>query len=81
MPAASTDIKPFPVRPSYGTTAIADLFMISPRTVTRMIDKGVLAGFRIPDSGQRRVTRLALTEFLAQNPQYDLARRRLSEAG
>ncbi len=77
MPAAQTRERPFPVRDAYGTTELADLLIVSKRTITRMIDNGTLPAFRVPGSRYRRVTRLQLVEFLAGQPGLDFAAKRV----
>ena len=46
------------------TGTIARLLHVCPRTVAKWIDSGKLAGYRLPGSGDRRVTKTAYNEFL-----------------
>lgn len=50
----------------YTVGDVARIFGVSPGTVTRWIDRGLLAGFRIPGSRHRRVTRAALDRFASE---------------
>jgi len=44
----------------------AALLGVSPATIRRAIDKGKLAGFRIPGSKHRRISRAAVEEIVAK---------------
>lgn len=61
------------VRKTYTTGQIARLLDVSARTVTKMIDRGDLVGYRIPTSNDRRVCHDRLLEFLRAKrlPQYE----------
>jgi excisionase family DNA binding protein len=48
---------------------VAELTGLSKRTIVRQIDKGLLPGYRLPQSGDRRVTALELARYLRK---YDL---------
>lgn len=52
----------------YTTGRIAKMFNASPRTVSKWIDTGLLRGYRIPGSQDRRVTRRALQDFVRRHP-------------
>lgn len=52
---------------AYTTGAIARMYRVSPRTATGWIDSGLLPGYRIPGSQDRRVTAEALTRFAAEH--------------
>jgi excisionase family DNA binding protein len=49
--------------PALGTAAIAAILIVAPRTVSKMIDTGVLPGYRLPGSKTRRVLRSELVAF------------------
>jgi len=49
-----------------GTGKIAKLFKVSPRTVAKWIDEGILVGSRIPGSRHRRVAWEEVTRFAKQ---------------
>lgn len=40
---------------------------VAPRTVSKWIDTGVLKGYKIPNSADRRVTRDSLRQFIVDN--------------
>ena len=42
---------------------VARIYGVSPRTATRWFDCGIIAGWRLPISGDRRVTREAAAKF------------------
>lgn len=47
---------------------IARLFRVSPRTVAKWIDNGLLAGYRLPGGSRvRRATREAVVAFMRQH--------------
>ena len=48
----------------YSTGAIAKMFCVAPRTVTKWCDSGKLPYYRIPGSDDRRVTHANLARFL-----------------
>jgi two-component system response regulator RpaA len=60
----------------YTTGTIARLLSVAPRTVSKWIDSGMLKGFRVPLSRDRRVTRESLVKFCNeyQLPLRDLER-------
>lgn len=47
----------------FTTTQAARLLSVSPRLLTKWIDRGMLAGYRVPGTAHRRVTREALVAF------------------
>ena len=49
------------------TGQIAKLVQVAPRTVSKWIDSGLLPGYRLPGSRDRRVPRASLVKFLADN--------------
>lgn len=49
--------------PALGTAAIAAILVVAPRTVSKMIDAGVLPGYLLPGSKTRRVLRSDLVAF------------------
>ena len=46
---------------------VADICCVCQRTAQKWFDKGLLRGYKIPGSKDRRVTRNALVEFLKEN--------------
>ena len=56
-------------RPVYTTGQISRFCRVSAKTVKKWFDSGKLAGYRIPDSGDRRVTRESLLAFMRR---YDM---------
>lgn len=51
----------------YTSSQAAKVCGVSPQTVNRWIDSGLLNGHRIPGSRHRRVSREDLARFLAEN--------------
>lgn len=51
----------------YTTGQIAKMCSVAPRTVTKWIDKGVLKGYRLPLSKDRRVSHEDLYAFMRSN--------------
>lgn len=51
------------VKKYLGTGKIAKLFGVSPRTVAKWIDTGLMQGIKIPGSSHRRVTISELNRF------------------
>lgn len=51
----------------FTTGAVAKLLGVAPRTVSKWFDRGLLAGYRLPGSRDRRVTREALEQFARQH--------------
>ena len=51
----------------FTTGQVAAILGVAPRTAAKLIDSGRIVGWRIPDCGDRRVTRDALTAFLAEH--------------
>jgi len=56
-----------PAAPTYTTGAVAKMCGISQQSVIRCFDAGRLAGFRVPGSKFRRVTRAGLFRFMVAN--------------
>lgn len=52
------------VKRLYTTGEIAKMLDVSPRTVNLWFDKGLLTGYRIPLSGDRRIARKSFINFL-----------------
>lgn len=58
----------------YTTGQVAKVLGVSPDLVIRLIDSGAMQGYRLPQTspakqgGDRRVTKQALAEYLAENP-------------
>lgn len=46
-------------------TAAAQMLNVSPATIRRMFDAGILRGFRLPGGAHRRISVESLREFLA----------------
>ena len=51
----------------YTTGDIAAICKVAPRTVTKWFDRGLLSGYRIPGSRDRRITHASLMQFLKDN--------------
>jgi excisionase family DNA binding protein len=51
----------------FTTGQVAKICKVAPRTVNKWVDSGLLRGYRIPGSQDRRVTEAGLDEFLAEN--------------
>lgn len=49
------------------TGQVGAICRVAPRTVSKWIDTGMLRGYRIPGSEDRRVTVTSLRKFLADN--------------
>jgi len=52
---------------TYTTGQIAKICDVAPRTVSHWIDRGLLKGYRIPGSSDRRVHREQLLKFMIEN--------------
>lgn len=52
------------IKQTFTTGQVAKICGVSANTVCKWIDRGVLAGYRIPDSRARRVHRTELRKFL-----------------
>jgi hypothetical protein len=48
----------------FTSSEVARILMVAPRTVTKWIDKGLLKGYRLPGSLDRRVPYFSLVRFL-----------------
>ena len=55
---------------TFRTGQIAAVVGVATKTVSNWIDKGLLPGFRLPDSTDRRVTRENLEHFLKERGLY-----------
>lgn len=62
--------KTLPRQEQYTAGEVAILYGWSHRTACKMIDSGVIKGFNLPNSKERRVLFSAITEHVAANPQY-----------
>ena len=51
----------------YTTGQVARLCQVAPRTAAKWIDSGLLRGYRIPGSQDRRVTHEALVDFMERS--------------
>lgn len=51
----------------FTTGMIAKICQVATRTVIKWFDSGQLKGYRVPGSKDRRVPRVCLVEFLANN--------------
>ena len=65
-----------PARDQYTAGEIAWLMGVAHRTACKLIDEGLLAGFRLPVSPgarlrERRVHHAALLIFIGKHPEYD----------
>lgn len=56
-----------PATESFTTGQVAKLLRVSPRTVGKWMDKGMLTGHRIPGSDHRRFMRADLAAFVAEH--------------
>jgi len=54
-------------RETFTTGAVAKVLHVAPRTVSKMFDRGLLSGYRIPGSKDRRITRAQLLVFMREN--------------
>lgn len=54
----------------YTAGDIAVLYGVAHRTACKMIDSGVLSGFKVPGGQERRVLHSAVMRHVAANPQY-----------
>lgn len=52
----------------FTTGQIAKMFGVAPRTVQTWANSGQIGCYRLPNSGDRRITRKHLDEFLAKYP-------------
>lgn len=55
------------MRTVYTTGQVAKICHVAPRTVAKWFDAGILKGFRVPMSEDRRIPRLELLRFLKQH--------------
>lgn len=51
----------------FTTTQVAKICHVSTRTVAKWCDSGLLPYYRIPGSADRRITRIALENFIKHN--------------
>jgi hypothetical protein len=65
-----SDTREFHARTVYTTGDIGKLFCLAPRTVAKLIDKGVIPGWKIPSSQDRRVNHSQLVTWLRERPEY-----------
>jgi hypothetical protein len=59
-------------RQFFTTGDLSSLFGVAPRTVIKWIDSGLLEGFRLPGSADRRVRLESLSAFLAAHPEFGI---------
>ena len=52
---------------TFRTGEVADLCGVSPRLVVKWFDEGLLVGFRLPGSRDRRILPASLVEFMESN--------------
>lgn len=62
-----SQIEEIPIPSILTTGIIAKLCGVAPRTATKWIDSGLLKGFRIPGSQDRRVTRAVFEKFAIEH--------------
>ena len=55
---------------SYSCPELARFFGADPKTIAAAIDKGLIAGFKVPGTSRRRVFHRDLMRFLKSDPQY-----------
>ena len=53
--------------PMYTTGKVAKLIQVSSRKVSQWFDEGLLGGYRLPGSQDRRIPHNELVEFLEEN--------------
>src|SRR5262245_41693343 len=51
----------------FTTGQVAHLLGVAPRTVSKWFDRGLLSGYRIPGSNDRRIPREDLLKFIAEH--------------
>jgi hypothetical protein len=51
----------------FTTGQVAKICLMAPRTVTKWFDSGILKGYRIPGSKDRRIPKESLIIFLKEN--------------
>lgn len=56
-----------PDQPVFTTGQVAKICHVAPRTASKWIDKGLLQGYRLPGTKDRRVSREALVSFMEGN--------------
>lgn len=54
----------------YSTGQVARLLNVANRTVAKWIDRGILKGYRLPGSGDRRVSEPDLVDFVKKTGIY-----------
>lgn len=59
-------------RVSYTTGQLSILFGFAPRTIAKMIDRGILPGFTVPGSEARRVSHESLCAYICRHPEFGL---------
>jgi excisionase family DNA binding protein len=52
---------------TFTTSEVAKICQVSERTVAKWLDMGLLKGYRLPGSRDRRVTRDSLVRFFEEN--------------
>jgi hypothetical protein len=57
-------------KPVYRSGELAKVFGVAPKTICNWIDKGLLKGFRLPGSKDRRLSHEELAKFIGSNPSY-----------
>jgi excisionase family DNA binding protein len=62
----------FKIKPCYTTGDLSKLFGIGQHTVDKLLDKGDLRFWRVPNSKHRRIDHSALVSFLKSHPEFEL---------
>jgi len=58
---------PSKIESPFTTSQVARICKVSPSTVIKWVDGGLLKGYRIPGSRHRRILRECLIEFLEEH--------------
>ncbi len=62
----------------YTTSNVAKILGSSPATISRLFDKGILKGYRIPGSKHRRIPEKNLVKFMEEyNIPFEILKNRL----
>jgi len=56
------------IKEVFTTGEVARISGLAVSTVVRLVDTGVLPGFKVPHSKHRRIRRKSLVRFFASNP-------------
>lgn len=70
MPKISGYPKTLPRQEQYSAGEVAILYGVSHRTACKLIDTGIIPGFTVPSSKERRVLLASIHAHVKANPQY-----------